>query len=182
MKDFSFSRLSLLWKILLSTSVAITLLFAITGWIVEKNALDTTARSLEEESVERRGSTGSLCGNWNELLHPPRRVFVGPAGISVREVVRQVGAADDRRFGTTPNAREHVRDFGGPRAPDDERNQREVRQRDLEERHLDFEGMLARVRHVAARNAVGHLDRDPAERSLERLRARRRKAAERREV
>jgi len=48
-KDFSFSRLSLLWKILLSTSVAITLLFAITGWIVEKNALDTTARSLEEE-------------------------------------------------------------------------------------------------------------------------------------
>ena len=49
MKDFSFSRLSLLWKILLSTSVAITLLFAITGWIVEKNALDTTARSLEEE-------------------------------------------------------------------------------------------------------------------------------------
>ncbi len=46
---FSFSRLSLLWKILLSTSVAITLLFAVTGWIVEKNALDTTARSLEDE-------------------------------------------------------------------------------------------------------------------------------------
>lgn len=49
MTGFSFSRLSLLWKILLSTSVAITLLFAITGWIVEKNALDTTARSLEGE-------------------------------------------------------------------------------------------------------------------------------------
>jgi HAMP domain-containing protein len=48
-KDFGFSRLSLLWKILLSTSVAITVLFAVTGWIVEKNALDTTARSLEEE-------------------------------------------------------------------------------------------------------------------------------------
>src|SRR5258708_20500272 len=46
---FSFSRLSLLWKILLSTSVAITLLFAVTGWIVEKNAFDTTTRSLEEE-------------------------------------------------------------------------------------------------------------------------------------
>jgi signal transduction histidine kinase len=45
----SFSRLSLLWKILLSTSVAITGLFAVTGWIVEKNALDTTTRSLEEE-------------------------------------------------------------------------------------------------------------------------------------
>jgi signal transduction histidine kinase len=48
-RGFSFSRLSLLWKILLSTSVAITGLFAVTGWIVEKNALDTTARSLEEE-------------------------------------------------------------------------------------------------------------------------------------
>ena len=49
MMGFSFSRLSLLWKILLSTSVAITLLFAITGSIVEKNALDTTTRSLEDE-------------------------------------------------------------------------------------------------------------------------------------
>jgi len=48
-KGLSFSRLSLLWKILLSTSVAITGLFAVTGWLVEKNALDTTARSLEEE-------------------------------------------------------------------------------------------------------------------------------------
>jgi signal transduction histidine kinase len=48
-RSFSFSRLSLLWKILLSTSVAITVLFAVTGWIVEKNALDITARSLEEE-------------------------------------------------------------------------------------------------------------------------------------
>jgi signal transduction histidine kinase len=48
-RGFSFSRLSLLWKILLSTSVAITVLFAVTGWIVEKNALDTTARSLEGE-------------------------------------------------------------------------------------------------------------------------------------
>ncbi len=49
MNGFSFSRLSLLWKILLSTSVAITLLFAATGWIVENDALDTTSRSLEGE-------------------------------------------------------------------------------------------------------------------------------------
>jgi signal transduction histidine kinase len=46
---FSFSRLSLLWKILLSTSVAITVLFAVTGWIVEDNAMNTTSRTLEEE-------------------------------------------------------------------------------------------------------------------------------------
>jgi signal transduction histidine kinase len=43
------SRLSLLWKILLSTSVAMTVLFALTGWIVEKNALNTTSRSLDDE-------------------------------------------------------------------------------------------------------------------------------------
>src|SRR5579864_1677055 len=46
---FEFSRLSLLWKILLSTSVAITMLFGITGLIVENNALSTTSRSLEDE-------------------------------------------------------------------------------------------------------------------------------------
>ncbi len=49
MSSFSFSRLSLLWKILLSTSVAITALFSIAGWIVEKNVLDTITRSLDDE-------------------------------------------------------------------------------------------------------------------------------------
>ncbi|MBZ5594464.1 MAG: sensor histidine kinase [Acidobacteriia bacterium] len=49
MRGFGFSRLSLLWKILLSTSVAITVLFAFTGWIVENNALTTTSRSLDDE-------------------------------------------------------------------------------------------------------------------------------------
>ena len=44
-----FSRLSLLWKILLSTSVAITLLFALTGWIVLRNAVQTTASTMEDE-------------------------------------------------------------------------------------------------------------------------------------
>jgi signal transduction histidine kinase len=45
----SFSRLSLLWKILLSTSLAVTLLFAVTGWIVVHNAVDTTTSTMEEE-------------------------------------------------------------------------------------------------------------------------------------
>jgi signal transduction histidine kinase len=40
---------SLLWKILLSTSIAITLLFALTGWIVQYNATRMTALSLEDE-------------------------------------------------------------------------------------------------------------------------------------
>ena len=49
MSGLHFSRLSLLWKILLSTSVAITVLFSVTGWIVEKAALDTTSSSLDQE-------------------------------------------------------------------------------------------------------------------------------------
>jgi signal transduction histidine kinase len=44
-----FSRISLLWKILLSTSVAITLLFAVTGWIVVNNATRATAESVNHE-------------------------------------------------------------------------------------------------------------------------------------
>ncbi len=44
-----FSRLSLLWKILLSTSAAITLLFALTGWIVLRNAVETTKRAMEDQ-------------------------------------------------------------------------------------------------------------------------------------
>jgi signal transduction histidine kinase len=44
-----FSRLSLLWKILLSTSAAVTLLFAVTGWIVLRNAVETTTQTMEDE-------------------------------------------------------------------------------------------------------------------------------------
>src|SRR5579871_4047945 len=45
----SFSRLSLLWKILLSTSIALTLLFAVMGWIVQDNATRAMSASLDEE-------------------------------------------------------------------------------------------------------------------------------------
>jgi len=45
----SFSRLSLLWKILLSTSIALTLLFAVMGWIVQDNATRAMSASLNEE-------------------------------------------------------------------------------------------------------------------------------------
>ncbi len=44
-----FSRLSLLWKILLSTSVAVTVLFAITGEIVLRNITRTMSETLQGE-------------------------------------------------------------------------------------------------------------------------------------
>src|SRR5450432_625046 len=49
MRRFRFSRLSLQWKILLSTSAAITVLLAVTGWMVLSNAMSTTSQSLEAE-------------------------------------------------------------------------------------------------------------------------------------
>jgi signal transduction histidine kinase len=45
----SFTRLSLLWKILLSTSIALTLLFAVMGWIVQDNATRAMSASVGDE-------------------------------------------------------------------------------------------------------------------------------------
>ncbi|MGA3203748.1 MAG: ATP-binding protein [Bryobacteraceae bacterium] len=42
-------RVSLLWRILLSTSIAVTLLFGVIGWIVQDNATRATTASLDEE-------------------------------------------------------------------------------------------------------------------------------------
>jgi signal transduction histidine kinase len=49
MKARRLSRVSLLWKILLSTSIAITIIFAVTGWIVQDDATRITRLGLEEE-------------------------------------------------------------------------------------------------------------------------------------
>lgn len=45
----SLSRVSLLWKIVLSTSAAITLVFAVTGWIVVASAARATTESINHE-------------------------------------------------------------------------------------------------------------------------------------
>ena len=45
----SFSRLSLLWKILLATSIALTLLFALVGGIVQDNATRAMSASVDED-------------------------------------------------------------------------------------------------------------------------------------
>ena len=45
----SFSRLSLLWKILLATSIALTLLFALVGWIVQDNATRAMSASVDDD-------------------------------------------------------------------------------------------------------------------------------------
>ena len=75
MIGFRLSRLSLLWKILLSTSVAITILFGITGWIVETNATSTTARSLEEEVQASSQAYKSLLKSRLNLLASVSRIL-----------------------------------------------------------------------------------------------------------
>ncbi len=45
----SFSRLSLLWKILLATSIALTVLFALVGGIVQDNATRAMSASVDED-------------------------------------------------------------------------------------------------------------------------------------
>ena len=45
----SLKSLSLLWRILLSTSLTLTALFAVTGWMVESYAVRVSEHSLEEE-------------------------------------------------------------------------------------------------------------------------------------
>ena len=58
--NFRFARLSLLSKILLSTSVALTTLFAVTGWIVLSHVVSVTSKSVEEEAGASLESYESL--------------------------------------------------------------------------------------------------------------------------
>ena len=61
-------RLSLLWKILLSTSIALTLLFAITGWIVQASATRAMAASLADETDASFHAYDSLWRSRAEML------------------------------------------------------------------------------------------------------------------
>ena len=45
-----FSRLSLLWKILIPISLVMTIVFIVTGWLVERSVVSTTYASVEQEA------------------------------------------------------------------------------------------------------------------------------------
>lgn len=63
-----FSRLSLLWKILLSTSVALTALFAAVAWIVQDQVIRTAWLSVEEEVADSSQAYESLWKSRAERL------------------------------------------------------------------------------------------------------------------
>ncbi len=62
------SRLSLLWRILLSTSIALTLLFAVMGWIVQDNATRAMTQSVDEEVQASFHAYDSLWRSRADLL------------------------------------------------------------------------------------------------------------------
>ena len=57
---------SLLWKILLSTSIAVTAVFALTGWMVQRYAASVSRHSLEEEIRTSLQAYESL---WSTRVH-----------------------------------------------------------------------------------------------------------------
>jgi signal transduction histidine kinase len=92
------SRLSLLWKILLSTSVAVTILFAIIGEIVLTNINHTVSDSLDEEV---RASFQAYKAYWNsraDLLSSVSRI------LSTMSDVRAAFSTGDRAT---------IRDYAG---------------------------------------------------------------------
>src|SRR3954468_14832053 len=76
-----FSRLSLLTKVMLSTSVAITVLFAVTGEIVLSHITQTMSQSLAEEVQASFHSYTSLWKARTELLSRVSLIIAGMSDV-----------------------------------------------------------------------------------------------------
>ena len=76
-----FSRLSLLTKIMLSTSVAITVLFALTGEIVLRNITNSMSASLEAEVQGSFDAYASLWKSRTEMLAKVSRVVASMSDV-----------------------------------------------------------------------------------------------------
>ena len=85
-----FSRLGLLWKILLSTSVAVTILFAFTGQIVLQGITRTMSDSLNEEV---RASLQAYTSYWNSRAE---RLSAVSRLLSTMAAVRAAFSTGDR--------------------------------------------------------------------------------------
>ncbi|MDQ6698759.1 MAG: HAMP domain-containing protein, partial [Acidobacteriota bacterium] len=75
------SRLSLLWKILLSTSIAITMLFAFTGAIVQRQAMNIMSQSIDEEVNSSFQAYDSLWRSRAEMLASVSLVLSGMSDV-----------------------------------------------------------------------------------------------------
>src|ERR1035438_8439774 len=87
---FRFSHLSLLTKIMLSTSVAITVLFGITGELVLRNITKTMSDSLEAEVQGSFHAYASLWDARTDLLNSVSRLLA-----SMSDVRAAFGTGDE---------------------------------------------------------------------------------------
>lgn len=90
--------ISLLWRILLSTSIAITALFALTGWMVQTYAVRVSQRSIEEEV---RTSLQAYQALWSARAH------------SIAVVSRIISSMSDVRAAFMTGDRATIRDTAG---------------------------------------------------------------------
>jgi signal transduction histidine kinase len=123
-------HLSLLWKILLSTSIAITALLALTGWFVQDQSLSVLTRSLEHEI---RGSFRAYESLWQSRAETLRSVslvlsnmsdvraaFGTRDGATIRdtaaEIWSKISESNAIFFVTDPNG-EVIASLGGGQSP-----------------------------------------------------------------
>jgi signal transduction histidine kinase len=85
----SFSRLSLLWKILLPTSVVLTVVFAVAGWVVQSNVVRTTSASVEHEARASFQAYKSLWQARADLLATVSRILS-----TMSDIRRVLGTGD----------------------------------------------------------------------------------------
>ena len=85
----SFSRLSLLWKILLPTSSVLTVVFALAGWIVQENVTRTTSESVGHEAKAGFQAYESLWKARADRLATVNRI------LSTSDIMRRVFGTGD---------------------------------------------------------------------------------------
>ena len=85
-----FSRLSLLWKILIPTSLVMTAAFAITGWLVQRSVISTTYAGVEQEAKASFQAYDSLWKARANLLASVSQI------LSTSDVIRRAFGTGDQ--------------------------------------------------------------------------------------
>jgi signal transduction histidine kinase len=86
----TFSRLSLLWKILIPTSLVMTAAFAITGWLVQRNVVSTADAGVEQEAKASFQAYDSLWKARANLLASLSQI------LSTSDVIRRAFGTGDQ--------------------------------------------------------------------------------------
>jgi len=94
----SFGRLSLLWKIVLPTSIVLTAVFAVAGWIVQGSVTKTTSQSVAHEASASFQAYESLWRARADRLATVSRILS-----TMSDVRRVLGTGDEATIRDTAN-------------------------------------------------------------------------------